>query len=331
MKKTPAPFLLFLCLLTCFACAEERGAPGGNLLENGDFIDRLKGWEVVSYKNNGNGRHDTRVVYEGKPTLRLESSQADHTMANQKVAVRPQTRYRITGYAKTDGIVFLEKGKDGACLGIRGTYEKSDPFPATSDWGRITFEFDSKGRTEVEIGPHLGWHASMVTGTAWFADLRMEEVTDAVAGPGNLIRNGDFSRGLEDWDGVSFKGNGRVQFDRTVPYNGKATLRLESAVADHTMANQIVAVKPKTRYRLTAMVRTDGIVFREKGKDGACLGIRGTFEKSAPFPVTSDWRLVTFDFDSKDRSEVEIGPHLGWHASMVTGTAWFAEVKLEER
>jgi hypothetical protein len=330
MKRTAAPLLLFLFLLTGFALAEEQGT-AVNLLKNGDFLDRLKGWETVSYKNNGNGRHDTRVVYEGKPTLRLDSSRADHTMANQIVAVKPHTRYRITGYAKTDGIAFLEKGKDGACLGIRGTYEKSDPFPATSDWGLITFEFDSKDRTEVEVGPHLGWHASMVTGTAWFADLRMEEVTEAVAGPGGQLRNGDFSRGLEDWDGVSYKGNGEVKLDKTVPYEGKPSLRLESAVADHTMANQIVTVKPKTRYRLTAMVRTDGIVFREKGKDGACLGIRGTFEKSAPFPATSDWRLITFDFDSKDRTEVEIGPHLGWHASMVTGTAWFADLKLEER
>jgi hypothetical protein len=171
----------------------------------------------------------------------------------------------------------------------------------------------------------------MVTGTAWFADLVMVEVTDVAVGPGNLIRNGDFIRGLEDWDGVSYKGNGKAQFDKIVPYQGEATLRLESALADHTMANQKVAVKPKTRYRLTAMVRTDGIVFREKGKDGACLGIRGSFEKSEPFPATSDWRLIAFDFDSKDRTEVEIGPHLGWHASMVKGTAWFAEVTLVER
>ena len=51
----------------------------------------------------------------------------------------------------------------------------------------------------------------------------------------------------------------------------------------------------------------------------------------AQSPCASDWRLITFDFDSKDRTEVEIGPHLGWHASMVTGTAWFAEVTLVER
>jgi len=61
------------------------------------------------------------------------------------------------------------------------------------------------------------------------------------------------------------------------------------------------------------------------------MRMRGSFEKSEPFPATSDWRLIAFDFDSKDRTEVEIGPHLGWHASMVKGTAWFAEVTLVER
>jgi hypothetical protein len=69
----------------------------------------------------------------------------------------------------------------------------------------------------------------------------------------------------------------------------------------------------------SAFVKTEGIQFHEKGRDGACLGIRGTFQKSDPLPTDSDWTLVVFEFDSQDRREVEIGPHLGWHGSIVHG------------
>lgn len=147
----------------------------------------------------------------------------------------------------------------------------------------------------------------------------------------NLFANGDFQKGLREWDATSWKRLGKIKIDKEVLHRGRPTLRLESDEADHTMANQFVEVKPNTTYRVSAYVKTQGIRFHEKGKDGACLGIRGTFEKSDPFPVTSDWRLVVFDFDSKNRSKVEVGPHLGWHASTVTGTAWFADLHMEER
>lgn len=169
---------LLLIGISCIGSAQTRpgtGTQSSNLLRNGNFQDGLKGWDSTSWKGSGRHSIDRKTLYRGNATLRMKNTEADHTMANQIVRVKPHTDYRITAYAKTDGIRFLEKGKDGACLGIRGTFEKSDPVPATSDWRLLIFDFNSKDRTEVEVGPHLGWHASVVTGTAWFADLHMEE------------------------------------------------------------------------------------------------------------------------------------------------------------
>ena len=207
--------------------------------------------------------------------------------------------------------------------------ERSAPIPATSDWRKIVFDFNSRERTRVEVGPHLGWHASMVTGTAWFAEVRMVE--NSQARPENLFLNGDFHQGLQEWDTVSYQGRGRHRLDPEVLFGGRPTLRLNNKRADHTMANQIIAVKPNTSYRITAFARTEGVQFMEGGEDSACLGIRGTFEKSDRIPPTSDWQKITLEFESGNRTEVEVGPHLGWHSSMVKGTAWFADVFMEKR
>jgi len=176
--SSPALVLVPVFALLGFAVLSNPlgAAPRGvNLLANGDFQKGLRDWDATSWKRRGKITIDKEVLHRGRPTLRLESDEADHTMANQIIEVKPNTTYRLTAYVKTAGIRFLEKGKDGACLGIRGTFEKSDPVPATCDWRLLTFEFDSKNRTTVEVGPHLGWHASTVTGTAWFADLHLEE------------------------------------------------------------------------------------------------------------------------------------------------------------
>lgn len=144
-----------------------------NMLTNGDFEKGLRGWEIDSWKDTGTHKIDKKETYRGNPTLRLDSKDPDHTMATQVIAVEPNTRYRITAMVKAENIQFHEKGKDGPCLGIRGTFEKTKPLPKAFDWQEVVFDFDSKDRTEIEVGPHLGWHASVVSGTAWFSNLRM--------------------------------------------------------------------------------------------------------------------------------------------------------------
>lgn len=176
------PFLTVLLLfvgLELPAASENRrsgGATSPNLLKNGDFGGKRRGWEAASWRKTGQVFLDTAESFRGKPALRLENTLPDHTMANQIAAVKPHTRYRISAFVKSEGVRFFERGRDGACLGIRGGYERSKALPAETDWTLVVFEFDSGNRTEVVVGPHLGWHGSTVTGRAWFADLHMEEL-----------------------------------------------------------------------------------------------------------------------------------------------------------
>lgn len=144
-----------------FDFSRIRCRPGPTAIKDADVP---VGGGIASWKQTGKGSIDPKESFRGKPGLRLENRTPDHSMANQIVAVRPNTRHRVSAFVKTEGNQLHEKGRDGACLGIRGTFQKSDPLPTDSDWTLVVFEFDSQDRREVEIGPHLGWHGSIVHG-----------------------------------------------------------------------------------------------------------------------------------------------------------------------
>ena len=79
----------------------------GNLLSNGDFQNRLKTWKLESYRNQGTHRIDQQLRHGDQPTLRLDNSSEDNTMANQFIPVKRHTHYRITAFTKAEGIRFF--------------------------------------------------------------------------------------------------------------------------------------------------------------------------------------------------------------------------------
>ena len=98
----------------------------------------MSGWEAASHRGKGQASLDSEELYDGKPTIRMENAEADHTMAIQTIEVKPETDYRVTAYAKTEDIEPEEDGKNGACIGIRGTYELSKPFPMSVNVNKST-------------------------------------------------------------------------------------------------------------------------------------------------------------------------------------------------
>lgn len=175
MFKSLLTFHLALLLIPGFLHAADPASKDKNLFKNGDFSEGLRGWKIESWAKTGAHKLDEDVRYNNKPTLLLENTKPDNNMANQTIRLEPNTRYRMTAFVKAENVEYREKGKDGACMGIRGTYERSQTIPKTTDWRKVTFDFNSGNRREIEIGPHLGWHASVVTGKAWFAEIVLEK------------------------------------------------------------------------------------------------------------------------------------------------------------
>jgi hypothetical protein len=112
------------------------------------------------------------------PALRIDNAQGDDTSVREKVTVKPQTRYRISGFVKTKGVEPVHHGsKDGATLSVGGgSFEKTPAAQGNKSWTKVTHEFLTGQETEIEIGPRLGFFSGPVAGTAWFAELSLVEL-----------------------------------------------------------------------------------------------------------------------------------------------------------
>lgn len=151
-----------------------------DLLKNGSFEKGLEGWQTTSHRKNSKIEIDKVELYKGQPTLKIDNLGADDSLAMQKVTVKPMTRYRLTGFVKTKDIKPGDKDATvGANVCLRGGFERSEDIMKTRTWGRLTLEFETGPKTEVEVGPRLDFFSSVVTGTAWFADLSLVELGPA--------------------------------------------------------------------------------------------------------------------------------------------------------
>jgi hypothetical protein len=173
-----------------------------NLLTNGDFKNGTTGWTVHAWGSQGQvsvvepgkvlvdglkpqalgqAAPDPTDVHEGKPSVKIENPSPDTTIFKQKVKVKPATRYRLSGWVKTKGVEAKQmKGKPpGASLCITGGFEKTENIIRTKGWTHLTFDFSSGTRSEMEVGPALGYYSSPVKGAAWFSEVSLVELGPA--------------------------------------------------------------------------------------------------------------------------------------------------------
>lgn len=100
----------------------------------------------------------------------------------QKVAVKPNTRYLQSGWAKTNDLVVIQDGgSTGATLGVFGREEKSESLVGDHGWTFLTVVFNSDNQSEIEVGVRFGRNGSVANGSAWFDDLVLIELGSSIA------------------------------------------------------------------------------------------------------------------------------------------------------
>jgi putative membrane-bound dehydrogenase-like protein len=159
--------------------AEAPGEPSGNLIPNPSFEDlsgdRPAGWRTAVHS----GRGDFEVAEPGRTgrrCVKISSEQGGDVSWAVRVAVKPRTDYRLTGWIKTENVRRIG-GARGAMLNI---HEMQDPVrggtPAlvgSHDWTQVKLDFNSGEMREVTINCLFGgW--GRATGTAWFDDLELQ-------------------------------------------------------------------------------------------------------------------------------------------------------------
>jgi len=149
---------------------------------------------------------------------------------------------------------------------------------------------------------------------------------------GNLFRNGDFQSNLNEWTLRSIAGPaGTMKIDSEVKHSNLPSLRVENSQPSDTVVTQKVKVKPNTRYRMIAFVKTKDVTpVKRGGKEGASLAVYGQYIKTESVQKTKVWTRVTHEFSTGGETEIEIGPRLGHSGNFVSGVAWFADLTLLE-
>lgn len=151
-----------------------------NLLTNASFEQGLASWTPHSWKSLGQVSVDDQERHEGKPTVRIDNPQPCDSSAGQKVTVKPGARYRMTAWVKTKDLrPENPKSKLGATLSVMGGFMHSTDLLDSGGWKKISFEFTNKEKTELEVGVRVGYYGTLVTGTAWFTDVNLEQVSAA--------------------------------------------------------------------------------------------------------------------------------------------------------
>ncbi len=151
--------------------ADDDGTGGTNLAPSRGFEDladgKPLGWAPCTYGGKAEfavdqGRHGHAV--------RITSQEGADASWITTIPVKPHTAYRLTGWIRTKGVAKAT----GALFNLNLNPAKSAAVTGTSDWKRVTMDFDSGQATSLEVNCLFGgWGRS--TGTAWYDDVTITE------------------------------------------------------------------------------------------------------------------------------------------------------------
>ena len=236
VEVTPAsPVNRVVCTLVVRQGDEEiyrqsRAVDDTGLLKNPGFEDGMEGWKTDIVGARPKTEFDQSIAHEGRQALRVEADSLSDTAFAQDVMLKPRQWYRFSGWVRTRRLdphgapvygtlqVQSQGGRD--TIG-RGTNHGGD-----TDWHEVSIEFQAPdgGLThlcEFFVGFGKG------TGTAWFDDLKLEEIDrQGPAGGGTgLLKNPGFEDKIEGWGMMLIGAHPQIGFDQGVVHEGRQSLR----------------------------------------------------------------------------------------------------------
>jgi hypothetical protein len=163
---------------------DTQGLGDAGLLTNPSFEAGFKGWTRLTTKGaEAQFDLDTNVVREGRQSVRISVTQLSDSCIYQDLVLKPGHRYRLSGWVRTRGLNPHGANVYGTFQVQPGTsaYSPNRPKPnhgGDNEWTEVTFTFEAPSDGRVRIVPtHVDF--GMGTGTVWFDDLKLEEISPA--------------------------------------------------------------------------------------------------------------------------------------------------------
>jgi hypothetical protein len=154
-----------------------------SLLANGSFEEGEyssasdpMGWGKDSWKP-ANMQWDNSRSRTGNNSVKIDAATPNDARWQQTVDVLPGTVYFLSGWIKTEDVAHGEGSVvAGANVSLFGTWQRSAGVFGTSDWTRNGLLFNSQDQGQVTVAARLGYWSGIASGTAWFDDLKLEQI-----------------------------------------------------------------------------------------------------------------------------------------------------------
>ena len=168
---------------------DKPGSKPANLIQNSSFeeADNETPARWISQTWGGSGNFEyAKIGRTGNRSAMISSENGgDVSWCTPMISIRPFSRYRLSGWIKTENLV-ATTGR-GALFNLHNIQPLQTPaVTGTKDWTRVELEFDSEANESVQINCLLGgW--GLATGKAWYDDVRLEMLSTKELNPAVTI------------------------------------------------------------------------------------------------------------------------------------------------
>ena len=185
---TSALILLAACglLLSLAGCKSQEPRVKDELagvtqfIANGSFEEmdgqNPKGWRTQSWQRDGDAAFAVESTgHTGGRSVAISSEKGADASWIATVPIRPYSRYRLSGWIKTENLVPGESR--GAQINVDGEEDwRTPPVTGTQDWTKVETEFDAGANDVLEVTCLFGgW--GRATGKAWFDDIELTRLS----------------------------------------------------------------------------------------------------------------------------------------------------------
>jgi len=305
------------------------------LVESGNKAFAPKLTEVAASSERG----AAHAIYALAGLNALEPSTVSQALASKVRAVRRAGIFCATPAQLKDGLIVDGKIQVDDARDLADALVAMSRGPVDMEIGKALYALLAANETKItpDIALKDGWQ---IAANRQAPGVLAAAVAAGVGGSQtpvempNLMPNpqfSDVSGGKPNgWTDLRFYSGERDEVKLTASPEGRdgsMALSISSSKKSDNGAAVTVKVKQRTRYRLSAWIKTDNLNPDGDGP-GAMLNVHGG-ERTQGVKGTKDWTQVSTEVESGDRSELLIHCLFGGYGG-ATGTAWFDDISLTE-
>lgn len=187
MTKRQNILLYFFILNTVFCYTQSI-----NLVKNGSFEIERSGyvvqWNTEAYRNDDQAVrffNSDREYYDGEKSFGIANLLPNDSKIIQWVEVTPDSLYKLSCRIKVKQVEGAQIGANISVLGVKGS--SKSVLDTQDEWEYVeVYGKTGPGQNELAVVARLGFYGNLVTGIAYFDDIRLEKVKQS---PERMILN----------------------------------------------------------------------------------------------------------------------------------------------